>query len=219
MHRSSILPIFCLALAVGAFPTTAIASSGGQWLVNGKPLRAGESAELLPTALALRFQEAELKILTANLGIKCESPTIDLEGGKITGPDGILVKKITFHACNVVGSEVCSLENELISTVPIHGLANLDLPGSLNAYILLLPETKTTFATIKFNGATCALSGVQPVTGDASLLIHGALHEVLLHLVLAITLKGALKVGSDEAHLIKVGFDIALNSHLTWSFH
>jgi len=78
---------------------------------------------------------------------------------------------------------------------PTHVHPLLDLPGSLNAYILLLPKTKTTFATIKFLGASCALLGTQPITGEASLLVHGALHEVLLHLVLAITLKGALKVG------------------------
>jgi hypothetical protein len=220
MPRVKLLLVASLAVFM-FMPALATASTGGQWLVNGKALLAGETLALLPKALVLRPKEGVLKVLVAggSIEVGCEGEQVDLEEGKIIGPDGILVKKLTFHLCKILNSASCTLGSELLSTVPIHGLASLDLPGSLNAYILLLPETKNTLATIKFEGETCAILGTQSVTGNASLLIHGALHEVLSHLVLAFSLPKALKFGSSEADLEKIDFDLVLSQHENWSFH
>ena len=219
MSKVKLLALAAFAVFMLSVPATALAKEGGQWLVNGTPLAAGAVLELLPTALVL--SRGHLVILTnPNLLLQCTGHLILLEGGKIIGPDGLLIKKVTFHQCEVkpIGAE-CKLENETIASNSIDGLASLDLPGSLNAYILLLPETKTTFATFKFEGEKCPLAGVLPLTGSISLLIHGALHETLLHLVLAFSLPKALKVGAVESHLLELDFDIALLQHENWSFH
>jgi hypothetical protein len=207
MPKIKLLVLTAFAIFALSVPATALAKEGGEWLVNGTRLANGAILELLPTALVLA--PGELKI-TGVGSIQCTAHEIQIEGGKITGPDGILAKKLTFNKCSLAESEVCSLENESISTVPIHGLASLDLPGSLNAYILLLPETKNVLTTFKFTGASCALLGTQAITGDFSLLIPGALHEVLLHLVSAFSLPKALKIGASEASLLGLEFDIAL---------
>ncbi len=160
--------------------------------------------------------------LTGVGSMVCTGEQIGIEEGKIIGPDGLLAKKLTFQRCAFEETEVCRLANETIATVPLHGLASLDLqgePASLNAYILLLPETKTTFATFKVEGESCALIGTQTIAGDISLLVPGALHEVLLHTALGFSLPKALLVGNNEASLEGLHFDIALLGHLAWGFH
>jgi hypothetical protein len=208
MPKAKLLVAACFALFALSVPATANAG----WVVNGKALAASESKPLATHALVLTT--GELKVLTANFAIKCQGHEVGIEEGKIIGTNGILVKSITFEGCH--GEGVCTIESEKIKTVPIHGTAILD--GALNAYISLLPETKTTFATVKFNNEECALFGPQPVTGSASILVHGAAHETLTHLGLAFTLPKALKVGSDEAHLRGLSFDIALGTDEPWSF-
>jgi hypothetical protein len=209
MPKAKLLVAACFALFALSVPATANAG----WIVSGKALAAGESKPLATHALVLTT--GELKVLTANFAIKCSGHEVGIEGGKIVGTDGILVKSISFKACK--GSNTCTnLENEEIKTVPIHGKAILD--GTLNAYISLLPETKTTFATIKFIDAECALLGTQLVTGGASILVHEAAHEKIVHLGLAFSLPKALRVGSDEADLRGLSFDIALESNEPWSF-
>ncbi len=219
MSKAKLLGLAAFAAFAIMAPATAIANTGGEWLVNGTRLANGATLRLLPTALVLAF--GHLKI-TGVGSIECTGEQIEIEEGQIIGPDGILANKIGFKECAVTESEVCKLEGEKIQSVPIDGLASLDLqgfPASLNAYILLLPKTKAIFATIKFIGASCALLGTQPIQGSISLLVHGALHELLLHLVLTFSLPKALKVGSTEAELLGLDFDIALLQHEKWGFH
>ncbi len=215
MPKLKLLVLAAFAVFVLSVPATAFAKEGGLWLVNGSGLAPGAVLLLLPTALVLSV--GELKVVGAG-SVICKGEQLLLEEGKIIGPDGILVKKITFHECEFVGGG-CSLKGSLIETEPVDGLASLDLPGSLNTYILLLPETKKTFTTLTLEGATCSIAGKNPVNGSVSLLVHGGLHEVLLHLVLAFSLKEALKVGGNEAELKGLDFDLALLGHENWSFH
>lgn len=219
MSKVKLLAFAAFAVFVLSAPATAFAKEGGEWLVNGTRLPNGSKALLLPTVLVLNPGRLRIPGIGS---IICNGEQIGVEEGKIIGPDGLLVKKLTFKECILEESENCTLENKAIETVPIHGLASLDLqgtPASLNAYILLLPETKNIFATIKFNGATCALLGIQAIKGDASLLVPGALHEVLLHLAIGFSLPKALAVGSQEALLEGLHFHIALLEHLVWGFH
>ncbi len=214
MPHTKLLVLTTLAVLALSAPATAVAA-GGEWLVNETPLASGATLALLPTALIL----AAGKLVIPGLGsIECIGEQLEVEEGKIIGPDGILAKKLGFNKCRVAESEVCSLENEKIQSVPLHGLALLDGPSSSNAYISILPETKTVFATIKFSGASCVLAGTQPITGGISFLVHEASKELLSHLVLAFSLPKALKIGSVEVELKGLDFDIALLQHEKWSF-
>lgn len=209
-----LIGVACFAVfALGACGS-ALASPGGHWMVEGHELGAGESREFLPNGLVL--SPGHFVILTLNILFQCLGHFIGIEQGRIIGPDEILIKSIVFKEC--ASPPPCPIEVGEIRTVPVHGLASLDLPGSLNAYILILPETKTTLATVKFTGSECPLLGTQPITGDLSLLIHEAEHEKLLHLILAFSLPKALRIGSDELDLLGFDFDLALASHELWSF-
>jgi hypothetical protein len=84
--------------------------------------------------------------------------------------------------------------------------------------ILVLPDTKNTLFTIKFEGEICALLGTQPVTGGLDLLIHEGSDPAARHLVLAFSLKGQLKIGSDEDELVGLSGDLELASKETWNF-
>jgi hypothetical protein len=204
-------------LAVFAFSGIAASSAFASWEVEGETFVSGETRELLPTALVLAH--GQLLVPLAGTTIECLGQQLAINKGKIIAPEGLLVESVVFHECTTQNTGNCSVTSE-ISTVPIHGLVHLD--GSLNIIILLLPETKATFATIAFSGETCALLGTQPVTekaaGGVHLLIHHGQVFKLLHLVLAFSLPGALKVGSDEASLEGLDFDIALQSHKLFRF-
>ncbi len=212
MSRSKLLLVACFA--VFAFAAVASVAAFGEephWDVNGTPLVGSEP--FLPTALVLNH--GRLLVPTAGVTIECLGHELLLTNGSIIAPDRLLIGSITFHECEAISTGNCSIPR-LILVGPVHGLAELE--GKLNVIILLLPETKNVFTTIKFEGETCALLGVQPVTGHVHLLIHEGQDLALLHLVLAFSLVGALHVGSDEAKLEELDFDLALKSHLKWNF-
>jgi hypothetical protein len=211
MSRSKLLVAACFTV----FALSALASataSAGEWMVNGTKLTG--SAAILSTALVL----SEGRLFVPNvLSIKCKAHEVGITGGKIIAPDGVLATSINFKECAVTeGNPTCELATKTISTVPVNGLALLE--GTLNTYIHISPETKAAFATIKFSGETCALLGVQPVTGNASLLIHEGFDERALHLTLAFSLPKSLKVGSSEALLEGLSADVRLESNQNWSF-
>ncbi len=216
MSRAKLVFAACFAVFAFSGLVAAQAFAGGEWDVNGEPLHG--TAALANAALVLK--PGVLKIDNASpVEIECLAHEILINEGVLISPDGILAKSITFHECSVIlGNPTCILGSSLITTVPIHGLAHLDEGGRLNTLILILPETKTTFATIKFEGENCALLGVQPVTGGVHLLIDEGYLPKELHLVLAVTLKGGLKVGSSEALLTGLDADIRLQSGALWRF-
>jgi hypothetical protein len=211
MSRAKLLFTACFVV----FALSALASataSAGEWMVEGKPLSGSE--ELATGALVLA--EGELKVLPAVTTIKCRAHEIGITGGKIIAPDGVLATSISFKECEGEGACTEIANGGAIKTLPVHGLALLD--GPLNTYISVLPETKTTFATIGFTSENCALFPSQPVTGSASLLAHEGFDERVIHRVLAFSLPKALKVGSSEADLRGAVADIELKSKKPWSF-
>jgi hypothetical protein len=214
MSRSKSLVGACFAMFALCAVVSATAFAGGQWDINGTPLAAHATVGL---SNVLVLEEGKLLIKSApEFSIVCKGHEVLLINGVLIGPDGALAKSIVFHECKTEESEACTLAKPLIETVPVHALAHLD--GTLNALILVLPETKTTFATVKFEGATCALEGTQPIAGAAHILIHEAIHSLKRHRALAFSLAGLLKVGSSEAKLEGLVGDIELTSGLPWSF-
>lgn len=211
MPRFRLIIAACLAtFAVGAVASTAALAAS--WHVNGTELKG--SAALASSAQVLT--PGELSITAGEkLSIVCEGENLSITGGKLIAPAGILARSITFHECKTKETPNCTLGSTLILVLPVHGLLHFESP---NLLILVLPTTKTTFTTIKFNGEKCALLGTQPVTGGASILIHNVTTSEPSHFVLAFSSVGGLKVGSDEATLKGVSGDLKLASGESWSF-
>ncbi len=212
MSRAKLIATTCFAVfALGALMATT--ASAGEWDVGGTKL-VGSAAIQSPAKV---LQKGELKVATGELVIKCESTELGIENGEIVAPDEVRAKSLTFKECKVTkGSPPCSLEEETIKTLALHGLAELD--GSLGTLIKVLPLPSKTFAALHFLGATCALLGIQAVTGTADLLAPSGKDPAVLQSVNAFSLKGGLKVGSSEAELVGLSGDVQLASTKTWNF-
>ncbi len=211
MHKAKSLIVACLAMtfAVSACASTAVGATAG-WMVNGITIT--KAVAVLPEAKVL--ERGLLAIPNSGVSIKCEGGWT-INGGNLVPTNLIEATSIEFEACTTGGSGGCTVPNTL-KTTPISGVAALEAP--LNTIILVSPKTKTTFITIQFSGEICALLGVQPVTGRVHFLIHEGFDERLSHTVLAFSLPGGLKAGSEEVSLHKFGVDIRLTSDLPWSF-
>ncbi len=216
MSKARLLLAACFTMfAFSALASATASATGGAWMVNGT-LLVGTAA--LANGLVLSFGT----LSALGVEVQCKAHEVLINGGLIEHPDWLLAKDLTFHECGVLNAgSNCKLPNSnnaLILTLAVHGLALLDPGAPLNTLILLLPLPSKTFAVIPFEGEKCALLGNQPVTGDVDLLIHEGRDEKLLHLVLVLSLPGLLKVGSSEAELHGLDFDIRLASDLPWSF-
>ncbi len=219
MSRAKLL--FAASIAVLAFSAmaSATASAATGWDVNGTLLVG--TAALANTALVLAFGKLE----SAGVEVQCQGHEIEISEGFIRHPDELLAKDLTFHKCKVLNpaTSECKLSNETILTSALHGLAELDTKGStLNTLILILPLPSKTFAVLTFEGEKCALAGNQPITANKNpaidLLIHEGGISLLLHLVLAFSLPESLRLGSSEAKLGGLDFDIKLANDQTWAF-
>jgi hypothetical protein len=90
------------------------------------------------------------------------------------------------------------------------------LEGATAATLTFSAKTKTTLATIGYVGESCALSGVQPVTGKFVMLAPMAQVEATSHLAKA-TSASSLKSGSSAA-MLTVSALLKLASGEPWSF-
>ncbi len=211
MSRGRLL--LAVSLAVFAVSAVASATASAVWDVNGT-LLVGSAQIATPAKVLAR---GKLEVPAAGVNVECSKTELGLTEAFIVHPDELRVQSVLFKECSATAP--CSIGNgETISTLAIHGLAELD--GPLNTIIKLLPLPSKTFAVIKFEGETCALLGAKPVTATGAivdLLIHEGFDPRVLHLVLVSSLPG-LKVGSDEATLKELDFDVKLVSGLTWNF-
>lgn len=186
-------------------------ASAGEWDVGGTKL-VGSAAIKSPAKV---LKTGDFKVPLFGVTIKCESSELGIEGGEIVAPDEARAKSLTFKECKVTEGP-CSLEEETIKTLALHGLAELD--GTLGTLVKVLPLPSKTFAALHFLGETCSLLGIQPVTGTADLLAPSGKDPAVLQLVNAFSLPGSLKVGSDEAELLGLSGDVQLASGKTWNF-
>jgi hypothetical protein len=215
MSRSKSLVVACFATFALCAVVSATAFAGGQWDINGTPLAAHATVGLTNI---LVLNDGQFKILATGETpeIVCKGHEVSLVKGVLIGPDGLLASSVAFRECSVRNSENCTLGSSIIETVPVHALAHLD--GTLNALLLVLPETKATFATVKYDGNLCALESVATLTGGFHILVHEAIHSTKRKRALAFSLKGQLKDGSSEAELSGLVGDLELTSGLPWSF-
>ena len=157
----------------------------------------------------------ELEVVNAGIVIECTAHEVVINGGEIVAPDELRAKDLTFKTCSANGAN-CTLAENTILTLALHGLA--ELHGTLGTLIKALPLPSKTFAAIDFEGATCALQGIQPITGTVDILAPEGRDPKLLQLVNVFSLTGSLKVGSSEGKLLGLHADLRLVSDETWNF-
>jgi hypothetical protein len=209
MSKTKLVVVGCFA----AFALSALASASASaaWDVNGTLLVG--TAALLNSTLVLAH--GSLEVVGAGVTLECTAKEIGINGGEIVHPDEIRIKDLTFKSCVANGAN-CSLAEANILTLPLHGLAELD--GKLGVYIKLLPLPSKTAAVLTYEGANCALKGVQPVTGTFDLLAPTGQDPSVLQLANIFSLPGSVKVGSSEGKLSGLHIDLRLASGLTWNF-
>ncbi len=205
-----IVAVFAAMVAISAV-TSATAFAG--WKVGGTELAAGAKQKLMTSGIV------EQPAILEGIGFKItcgRTGKEDITGvaPEIEGTNKGGATSVTFHEC--AGEEPCAIGSNTITTVPVL-LTELTLDGTLAVKGAFVPETKTTFTTIKFEGAECALTGTQPVTGKASFLAFTGQDERTFQSVLLFSETGKLKVGSSEAKLHGRGL-LSTANLVPWSY-
>ncbi len=185
----------CLAaaMAIGAVASASASASAG-WMVNGTQLSG--SAAIMRAELV---NGSAITLSSSVVSISCEAPTIEAEASSITSPSAGQASSVTFNECSST-TEHCELAETSVTTSPLQ-TSEVVLEGSSGVRGLFIPQTKTTFATVKFNGELCAVAGTQPITGKVDWLAPKGQEERTAQLLLVLALAGQLKIGSSEAHL------------------
>jgi hypothetical protein len=175
MRTGSLRLIFAgaFALAALAAATTAQATEGPFFKVEGKTLKAGETREAIVTVKEAFVLEA-----------KGTGQVITYQGVAYTGPSfEVLTSKVThlrataleFSSCVVTGNGTkCAVQSGKITTGPVvgtAGYANSNRTGQILG--LVEPQTGKTFGEIKFTaeaGGKCTVSNtpaVGAIVGEA----------------------------------------------------
>jgi hypothetical protein len=207
MLKPKLIIIGCLAaiaLSASAASTASAATSG--WMVNGTLLSGSKSLSSTVTVTENSTLEA------AGVSVKCAGPLRWLLRRILAIAHAIFLA--IFGGCTA--QQNCTVAKEL-STVPITA-TEITLEGTSGVKGVLKPETKTTLATILYEGALCALEGVQPVTGKLKFLGPLGQTEMTSQPASFFTeAAGELKIGSSEAKIKGAG-EVSLESHEPWSF-
>jgi hypothetical protein len=179
--------------SVLAFSAVASSAANAGWMVNGTSFTSGTKALVSTAAVDQAF-----RLATIDLEVKCAGTTMKTANAAINGTTEMAdVASLEFTECDA-GGGTCSLGESQFKTVPL--LASLALDGSSPsaAQGVFLPKTKGIFATVKFEGAQCPMTGVLPITGSQSFLAPTGRLERTLQLI---SIKGPLTVLGLEGSL------------------
>jgi hypothetical protein len=210
--------MFVALLAVAAVSVVAVSSASAIWMVGGTNFHG--TANLATTAVVHEATKLLVPSLE-DLTITCSGSSLDGSEPRIEALDKGFAKSLTFLTCNT-GKPNCELEeaNQPIGTFPLLVLAELGTKESVK--LLFEPETKRTFAEIKFLGTnTCALAGGEPVKGLLTLSSPDGQLELLSHLIetLGSFENNSLEIGAgNKAYLIGGKALLRLQSDSKWSF-
>jgi hypothetical protein len=188
--RATFVRVAVVVAAVAALciaGTTPAASAG--WVVEGTQLSG-------TAALATKAQVTEaVKLSASGVTIECAG-TINGVSLDIQSPNKIAASSLTFNECKTTG-ESCTLATKAIGTVPV--AAELTEQTTAEAAAAFLPKTKTVLATISFEGASCALTGVQPLSGKIKARLPGIERKSLP--IAFLSESGQLKLGNNGAEI------------------
>jgi hypothetical protein len=202
-----IMSAFVAVLAFSALASGSASAATAGWMLSGK-LVSG-SVALATTAKV----DKKAKLVADGIEIECTSEVLNGVAPQITSPASGSATSLEFTGC-VSRSGACTLGSTVIGTVPITAEATLD--GALGVLATFSPKTKTTFTTIEYIGASCALVGVQPVTGKVVVLDPTGQDEAASQLI-EVTAASSLKVGSSAATFTGSAL-LKLASGEPWSF-
>jgi hypothetical protein len=197
MSKAKIMMTVCVGvLALSAFASASASAVTAGFMVSGTMLN---GTRALATTAAVD-EPGELE--AAKVKITCSGSVLNGASPKINSATNMGdAESLTFNGCSA--NEHCTVPSS-ISTLPV--LVDLTLDGTLAVKGKFLPHgpgaNTHTFATILFEGALCALEGVQPVTGSQAFLAPTGQDERTLQLIAATQdVGGELKVGSSAATL------------------
>jgi hypothetical protein len=189
------------------YAATAAAASA-DWFVEGSEL-SGTAA----LATKATVDEA-FKLKAAGVTVECAGGTLNGTSPEIKLPSTVAATSLTLSECKA--SEHCTLATKTIGTLAL--LAEVST--------ILYPEAKATFlpkqskfAAVHFEGAECALAGVQSLTGKATaLLLSGEVESKQQEIKLKTTeASKELKLGSSAAELTGLTL-LSLASEKEWAF-
>lgn len=209
--RTTLARLALLVFAASVLYMTTAGSASAGWFVEGSELTG--SAALATTAAV--DEAFKLEVPSVATTVKCSGSTLSSTSPEIVAPSRIAMASITFSSCKTEGTGGCTLAAETISSLPLLAeLTELTYPEDKAAFT---PKTKKTFAAIHFEGGTCALAGIQPVTAATKLsaTLPTGQEEKTLQQIKVKTTKGDLKLGLNEAELtgaalIKLGSGLEL---------
>ncbi|HEY2768438.1 MAG TPA: hypothetical protein VGI76_09280 [Solirubrobacteraceae bacterium] len=205
MSKKLIMSVCTGVLALSAFALASSASA--QWRVGGTNLTG--TAKMVKKVIIHHKAEFAAAGVTITCVGNLEEVSSQIEAG-----DKASAQSLVFTGCSA--SEKCTV-TETLGTVPVEATAALGVAPAVN--VTVKPKTKTTFATIKFEGSECALLGTQTVTGTAKVLAPTGQTEKEVQLMEANTsaASGELKVGSSAA-LLRDSSLLILEIGLAWGF-
>jgi hypothetical protein len=195
---------FTAMLVLGAAVSNAAFAATAGWMVKGAMLSGSKA--LATTAKT----EGNIVLHSTAFVITCSGENVNMTNPSISSPSMGLAG-LEFTKCE--GAPPCTISGTTIKTVPLLLEATLDGESAVKA--VFTPETKVTFATVEFNGPTCSLLGVQPITGSQEILAAQGQSEMTLQLFQAVGT--TLKVGAAPAALLG-RFLLKLASGEPWSF-
>jgi hypothetical protein len=211
MSKAKLVITTCIVtFAFSAVVSASSSAVTAGWMVNGTMLIGSKA--VATTAAVDEF----IKIKAAGVTIECKGSTINGVAPELKSPNRGGAASLEFTACKSITAN-CEISSEKISTRTI--LLEATLEGALAIKVSLVPETKNGFATIEYDGALCALQGVQPLSGKWTMLAPTGQDERTLQLLNLVTTEasGELKVGSSAAEL-KGSALWRLASGESWSF-
>lgn len=183
--------VFATILAMLAFISTFPDSAPAGWFVAETALSG--SASLSTTAAV----DTNIGLKAAGVTVECKGAVVNGVSPEIASPNKMSASSLTFNECQA--NENCTV-TKTIASVPV--IAELTEQTLQEDQATITPKTKTTLATIKYEGALCALSGIEPVTGKAlASAPTGVVEETLQKLKATPSASGELKVGSSSAEL------------------
>jgi len=206
-------------LAVLALSAAVAGSASANWFVGGTELKT--SAALATTTVV--DEPSTLLVPTLSLSIVCSGKTLDGTSPEIIAGNIGKAASLKFLECNTTKPATgCALEtaNEPIPTLPVSARASL---GSGEAdRVLFVPQTKGTFAEIKFSEAdTCALGPALILKGAVTFGAPTGQLELLNQAIVGLGSieNNSLEIGSGNKAFIDGGkVLLRLASDSKWSF-
>jgi hypothetical protein len=204
-----IITAIIATFAVTAMAAASASAATAGWMVGGTQLVG--SAALATTAAV-----DERGFLSGG-GVELECTGTTLKGvlPAIEASNKGSASSLTFTGCSAK-TKNCTLASGEVTTVPVSAEATLETGGVAATFS---PKSGTLFATFKFNGESCAVSGLKAVTGKAITKTPGGQEEKTLQLLSVNTTatEGVLKLGSAAAKFEGSAL-LKLASGLPWSF-